>query len=176
MNHHICINYISSSPNRRSPLTLKFNHSFVITIFVPEYKTLYVKPDTGKDHKKGVIYYKGLNPKLIYTITYIYDPYNWKLYKDLDQFNNSYFKSLKSEIWYLIIFVLLFRFYSNAPRVTERSAKKEFAAKSLFWKFKPTLKWIYKSISQFHPVFKSTHNSDKSMFSNPIYIKIGILI
>ena len=106
----------------------------------------------------------------------LYDPYNWKLHKHLDQFNNSYFKSLKSEIWYLIIFVLLFRFYSNAPRVTERSAKKEFAAKSLFWKFKPTLKWIYKSISQFHPVFKSTHNSDKSMFSNPIYIKIGILI
>jgi len=25
---------------------------------IAEYKTLYVKPDTGKDHKKGVIYYK----------------------------------------------------------------------------------------------------------------------
>ena len=31
-------------------------------IFVPEYKKLHVKPDSsGKEHKKGVIYYKGGN-------------------------------------------------------------------------------------------------------------------
>ena len=35
--------------------------SIPITIFVPEYKKLHVKPDTGKEHKKGVIYYKGGN-------------------------------------------------------------------------------------------------------------------
>ena len=33
----------------------------MITIFVAEYKKLHVRPETGKEHKKGVIYYKGGN-------------------------------------------------------------------------------------------------------------------